>query len=327
MSLADRRANARARAEEIRQRDAAERERRERLVPGVCSACAGIVPAGTGTLAEFDPFAEPRARGQIELIDRERAKTKLAPLLGWRRRHDECATADGMVRGLIGVTVAPQVAGEALSALRTPAVASQRWPISHQADAALRERTPRAWAHVADDEREALRKAVTRARATVEPTRCASGACAWCGVAKSIGWRASAETWPDGSPAPICGLCASVWDSRTRPTELAARRACALEALSGANSMGSDGLGIIPFAAMPNADRAGTAEPWSYAPAALGELRERARMMWPSSLPVELRDEYVARVGRKSREALEAAREAAALAAAEAEAAALAGWR
>lgn len=333
-TLRERRAAARARAAAIRERDEVERAARARLVVGVCSACGGLAAAGRGSLADGSVWLSPIIRHQWEQVDVERSRHELPPLLSWRRRCEKCADAAGMVLALTGQRVAAEVAGAALGNIRPPAfqalLVAHLWPESFTADLALRQPRPSSWAHVTEPERDALARAVETADRATRPQRCVHGACGFCGVSTSMSWRTSPVRWADWSPAPLCASCAAVWDRRGRPgdDERDRLRAAALEALSGANSMGSAGLGIRIYADVAQDDHSGTLAPWNYAADALDTLRERARLAWPSTLPPDLRDAYVSRALRESREAQEAARAAAAAdrAVADAEQARAAGW-
>lgn len=310
-----------------------EREERERRLPeAICAVCGGVVTAGEGAREGVNKWTPLESRHDWSINDRARIERSLLPLDEWRRRHDECATSPQIVAQIIGVQgLSPYVAGTALAALSEPLLASQRARKPNEAYLGHKDARPRPWAWVGDAERAALRRAVDRARATVEPRRCKSGACGWCGCATSIGWREGPARWSDGTAAPLCRGCAAVWDRRGAPTDEAGWRSCALEALSGANAMGSTGLGIRTFADIAKGDHRGTAEPWQYAPEALDALREEARMTWPGSLPADLQDEYrekSARAKRADWEALAAERDAAdrARLQAEAEAARAQGW-
>lgn len=318
-----------------RERATEQRERLARLPEAVCAACGGIVRAGDGTVADVNPWvADANAWSQV---DAERARDGLAPIMGWRRRHDGCATAAGMVGSVLGVEVSALVAGAAIAAIgarpmQSGLLAKDRARHPHRAALANREPDPRPWEHLVADDREALRVAVDRERAKVEPRRCVHGACAWCGVSQSIGWRKSPETWADASSAPLCRDCGVVWDLRTAPTLTAALRAAALEALSGAATFGGRGvvgdLTMRTFSDLAGDDHAGTAERWQYAPGALEAIREAARLAWPSSLPVEIRGDYLERSRREHAAAAQRAAEAAEVEAlaAEAERLRLQGW-
>lgn len=334
-TMRERRAAARSRAAAIRERDEVERATCARLVAGVCAGCGGLAAAGRGTLALPNPWMSAMLAHEWARTDSERATANLPPLLGWRRRCEKCAASTDIVASLTGIRVAGEVAGAALGAVRPPVLrhallVADRYPDAHRADVALRSPRPQPWAHVTEQEREALARAVRTADRATRPTRCVNGACGFCGMSTAISWRSSPLEWADGAAAPLCAPCAAVWDRRGRPGTLDADRlrAAALEALSGANSMSSDGLGIRLFVDVAGDDHSGKPAPWTYAPDALDALRERARLTWPSSLPPDLREEYTGRALRESNETQTAARAAAAAerAAADAEHARAAGW-
>lgn len=295
-TLSDRQSRLRARAAELAERAA-------RLPRALCAACGGVVAEGQGVAVSVSAWNRDAALWRRD--DAERERTGAVPVRGWARRHDECATTAGIVRQLVGVDVAPEVAG--LAVIEASRIRGAEILAEHRVGdplAAPIQRRPRAWSHLTDADRERLAAVVARERGKVEPRRCVEGACAWCGVSTSIGWRSSPETWSDGSQAPLCRDCAVVWDRRSRPADKAARRACALEALSGAAGFGGDGLGILAFCDVAGDDHAGHPIGWTYAPAPLAELRERARMTWPNSLPGEIGGEYIQRAAEQRRAAL-----------------------
>lgn len=317
-TLSDRQSRLRARAAELAERAA-------RLPRALCAACGGVVAEGQGVATALSPWNADAAAWARD--DDERERTGAVPVRGWTRRHDECATTVGIVRQLLGIDVAADVAG--ITVIEASRIRGAEILAEHRVGdplAAPIQRRPRAWSHLTDADRERLSVVVARERGKVEPRRCVEGACAWCGVSTSIGWRSSPETWSDGSQAPLCRDCAVVWDRRAAPTDKAARRACALEALSGAAGFGGDGLGILAFCDVAGDDHSGNLIGWTYAPQPLAELRERARLAWPSSLP-GAGGEYLERVARERAE-LEAAERAAEAArdAERTEAARAAGW-
>lgn len=130
----------------------------------------------------------------------------------------------------------------------------------------FRDRMP--WKHV---DRRQLAKAIKslprlRRRAGLDPSKCRDGACAWCGVAESLGWHQSRSRWPDGSPAPLCKACHLV-DVRhgmpDHPDDLPAMLAEAITSVP--VGLGeSPPTGLVPFC--EHGDRAGQ-EPWAHLPA------------------------------------------------------------
>lgn len=68
---------------------------------------------------------------------------------------------------------------------------------------------PKAWAHV---NRRTLRRVLQnlpdlRRQVGLDPTTCASGPCAWCGVRQATGWKDFGHRWVGGGKAPLCGTC------------------------------------------------------------------------------------------------------------------------
>lgn len=203
-TLSDRQSRLRARAAELAERAA-------RLPRALCAACGGVVAEGQGVAVSVSPWNADAAAWARD--DDERERTGAVPVRGWTRRHDECATTVGIVRQILGIDVRADVAG--IAVIEASRIRGAEILAEHRVGdplAAPIQRRPRAWSHLTDADRERLSVVVARERGKVEPRRCVEGACAWCGVSTSIGWRSSPETWSDGSQAPLCRDCAVVWD-------------------------------------------------------------------------------------------------------------------
>ncbi|MBD3941643.1 2Fe-2S iron-sulfur cluster binding domain-containing protein [Microbacterium sp. NEAU-LLC] len=270
----------------------------------LCSVCAGIVPAGRGEV-EDAPDAED------DRLDALRAESGLPPLRGWTRRHTACDDPRVIVRSLTGRKVSDDVARLALRAARVrprtavddgyaivPTISVHASELDRMRLARDLDGTP--WAHITPERRAALAEAIDDAQRQIRlqaPHGCTSGACGFCGVARSTGWHASPVTWRDGTAAPLCGDCYKVMARRPRTRELLGLRTLAVEALSGATGMGlADAFGddMRLFAELVAPGHPGTAEPWAHAADAWGEVREAARRALPSSLPEPLRAHYLA---------------------------------
>jgi hypothetical protein len=105
-----------------------------------------------------------------------------------------------------------------------------------------------------------------RRRAGLDPSRCASGACAWCGVVESCGWFTSRQVWRlDGSRAPLCRSCHEVDVRHGRPTHPDDLPAALAEAITGVPIMMGEQPppGLVPFC--EHGDRQGQ-EPWAHLP-------------------------------------------------------------
>lgn len=293
----------------VRERERVAAELARELPRAHCAGCGGIVPAGQGTIDPANLWARNAEAVAWDRTDAERIKSGRAPTLRWRRRHHGCATSVDIVAALIGDSVSVDVAADALGALRDPVMVSHRYRDVHAADLAMKVGFT-AWGHITKRDRAMLRRAVERARAEREPRRCVDGACGWCGRSHAVGWQESPERWSNGSPAPLCGECAAVWDRRGNPTHGDSLRAAALEALTGVAGWG-DG-GIRCFVDLADDDHDGTAEPWTFAPEALDRLRAEASMT-----TAERNAEREALYAALARQEAEA----------EAEAEAAAGWR
>jgi hypothetical protein len=141
----------------------------------------------------------------------------------------------------------------------------------------MRERIP--WKFV---DQKALTKAVKslprlRRRAGLDPSRCASGACGWCGVPESCGWFTSKQKWPDGSPAPLCRACHEVDVRHGRPSHPDDLPAALAEAITGTPPMLGEQAppGLVPYCESTSPDirrgqeaRTGLLgqEPWAHLP-------------------------------------------------------------
>jgi hypothetical protein len=135
------------------------------------------------------------------------------------------------------------------------------------------------WGHV---DAVALRAAVQdlpglRAAAGLEPVRCTSGACAWCGTVESRSWHDEQHAWPDGSPAPLCEPCDAVYVKHGSPSPAywGEQRDALGEAVTGSPAMTGEHApgGLVGFAESDREDRTG-GEAWSHLdPAALRAYR------------------------------------------------------
>lgn len=280
----------------------------------VCAVCGGIVAAGTGVTD-----GEPTAAALN--IDARRRRESLPALHGWTRMHTGCNDPVAVVRTLTGLSVNDTIAQDALWAVQPPRLVGddgrplpQVAPVFACRFAELSSASAwagGAWKHVKETSRDALAEAVRDAEHQryfdTEAHRCTDGPCGACGVALSRGWRQSPIRWKDGAPAPWCAECAQVADRRPASREILRLRAVALEALSGAS--GADmsvryGEHMRLFAELVDPGHPGTAERWEYAADTWAEVRESARLNYPSSLPDGLRQDYQARVNEIRRTAI-----------------------
>ncbi|HCS61399.1 MAG TPA: hypothetical protein DIW46_08390 [Microbacterium sp.] len=308
-------------------------EREAQLPRALCRVCGGIVAKGQGTI-EPESTWPSRTRHQTSgVIDGERTKRGLPPFCDWRRSHTVCAGGpERTILALTGIEVTPAVAVDALTRMlpRRFAVFSA-FPEPNMAHVRLKDKKPQPWSHVSGADRAALATVVRKTHDPSKPRRCREGACAWCGISRSLSWHASPETWADGSRAPLCGDCYPVWRKRGAPSDRDDRRANALEALSSAAWWPMTGSGIHCYVDIAGDEHSGTPGRWEYAPEPLSQLRETARITRPESLPAEIRNEYREKRSaamREDREARQRIEETAAAeqARADKEAASAAGW-
>ncbi len=297
------------RGNRLRKRLRADSERRQSLPEAICSLCGGVVPAGSGTLFEVSPWASSAARREWAETDQYRESRGDLPVMGWRRRHASCVNAVSLVQQLTGMAVPATTATSALARLPRTRYIAKEYAMALAPDSRVFQGRPRAWSHVNAEERQALAKAVKKVRDETEPRRCSDGPCAWCGVQKSVGWEKGPETWRDGSAAPLCSTCADVWEHLHYPDDLEERRAAALFVLSGARGFEPSSLGLAVYSDVADDERAGTPEPWTFAPEPLTRIREQARLTWHGSLvDPAMREEYQARAIRDSNAAYAALR-------------------
>ncbi|MDT0117788.1 hypothetical protein Q9R20_12405 [Microbacterium sp. PRF11] len=295
-SSADELARARAVVAGV-EREAVERPR------AVCAMCGGIVRAGRDLVTGEPTIADRR-------LDLERKHAGLPALHGWQRRHEACIDGPAMVRAITGRKVSPAVANAALNAANPPIPGGDpQAPLPLYAE--LRSGhvenfaswNGKAWGHLSSEERRAFAETVDdearEYRLRNEDHRCLDGACGFCGVALARKWYESRLKWSDGTPAPACGACYSVARRRPDTRDMRALRRIGIEALSGASGAGLDeylGDDMRLYVEVAGGDHSGTAEPWTFAPEALEDVREAARLALPWSLPEPLRTEYRAKV-------------------------------
>lgn len=276
----------------------------------VCGHCGGIVRAGRD-LVLGEPTREERR------LDLERKQSGLPALHGWQRRHEACIDGPGIVRAITGRRVSAAVANAAL-ALANPLVPSAQPLAPLPLYAELRTShienltgwTGKAWGHLTTAERRAFAETVDdevrEYRLRDEDHRCTDGACGFCGVALARKWGESPLHWSDGTPAPACGACFAVLRRRPATRDKRMLRRIGIEALSGASGAGLDeylGDDMRLYVEVAGDDHSGTADPWTFAPEALDDVREAARMALPWSLPEPLKTEYREKVAAARQEA------------------------
>lgn len=280
----------------------------------ICAMCGGVVRAGRELVAG-EPTIEDRR------VDAERTRHGLPALHGWQRRHEACISSAAIVRAITGRKVSDAVASAALGAANPLVSGGDPFAVPIYADLRsthvdnLTGWKGKAWAHLTDDDRKRLSELVDEKareqRLRDAPHGCLDGACGFCGVALSRAWHIVPLKWSDGTPAPACAACSAVVTRRPQTTDMRKLRAIGIEALSGASGAGlADYLGddMRLFCEVAQDDHSGTAEPWTFAPEALADVREAARMALPGSLPEPLRTEYREKVAA-ARQALREQRE------------------
>jgi hypothetical protein len=203
----------------------------QRLMPksnahDVDDACPCLVCGGPAERSEthVGPWRRHRACEAVQAYPADRLEAA-ARALG---RH-----LDRIDAQLLGFSVAPY---------------SEIHPEPTWTDEPLRVRLP--WRHV---DREALDEAIgrlpeLRVDAGLVDSPCVDGNCGWCGVREARGWASFGHTWADGTPAPLCGPCAAIFERTGRPDPAwwDAQRAGIAEAVSGVPVM----LGETPPAGL-----------------------------------------------------------------------------
>ncbi|WP_100811712.1 hypothetical protein [Microbacterium sp. BR1] len=205
----------------------------------------------------------------------------------WRRAHDECASLDraGIVHVLTGVFLKTEQARH----VEAPLPTASAWPWNRTSD--------RPWAFVSDAEREALRAAAELAQADGRSILCSDGACGCCGRRYSSAWFESELQWSDGTPAPLCGECDTVWARWGGTTPHATReerqRAAVLELVSGYRlPMGHVAPAELePYCRSSDGDPVGRTTPFAWSPQ-LEVLRAEIWTARPDLAPEDRQAEF-----------------------------------
>ena len=177
-----------------------------------------------------------------------------------------------------------------------------------------RKRDRGAWAHV---DRKALLRAIADAEMEREeqtiPRPCEAGPCAWCGVEEALGWTGYGHHRADGSEAPLCSDCSTVYERRWPSVQFwEDQRPAIAEALTGAPlNLGEPApAGLLAHA---ETEDGGDGSPWSHLrPEAVEAFRWAAwEHLGGKYAPPEHKAEAAARYAAKhaQRAAQDAARE------------------
>lgn len=196
----------------------------------------------------------------------------------WSRRHTACVpTAAFVVSAITGVEVDQDLAMSALAAFG-PALAGD-----------LDRTARRPWGHLTTAEVEGLRAAVVRAAVAADPapTRCRDGRCGCCGRSRSTAWTRAGVFWSsDGLTAPLCASCERMVPDTDGVVDLDRLRLhglaefAGLEPALGLRAHGTFGFRLAAEVLAPD-QRHDEAEPWTYNPDALAEVRREVRTLRP----------------------------------------------
>ncbi|MFD4957540.1 hypothetical protein [Microbacterium sp. NPDC058389] len=283
--------------------DSDERARRAQLPEAWCRYCGGIAAAGEGTVEPERPLIPPHPAGgetperAVKVLREQWAAAQPPRAMQWTRA---CATcADAARRGEIAAEAFSRLAGRPVAERDARAALSmlRRWELD-AAGTPLRlvgvfvfaiereQGTGTPWGHVTDDERRQLLDTLSVAERASTPGASDDGACGLCGRREARRWHRSAEpmhaaalTWPDGSEAPLCGVCHAVWQRRGAPTDAQGIRRVVWEALTGEPiGLGSEAdERVTPYCRSHAADCAGVDQAWSWAQPGLAQIHDERR--------------------------------------------------
>ncbi|MFJ6652819.1 hypothetical protein ACIQLJ_08500 [Microbacterium sp. NPDC091313] len=281
----------------------AERQEREARLPrAICRICGGWAATGTGERSEPSPWEDARQRQEREVM----AERMPADVDGWRRTCVTCAAVNAadlasyLLRGALDIDADSTDATRTLRDLATWNPTAMRFEspfrLAEEADARSGER----WGHFSPAERGALRSRVLGLLASYrrerEPGPSVQGGCALCGRRQALIWHASPLQWQDGSPAPLCRDCNTVWEARGQPHDIAGIRRVAVEAATGwPVPLGAEAPAAFrAFFEHRAADPEGRDEPWAYSDG-LAAYREQVWEAYPECAPEDRRAEFTQR--------------------------------
>lgn len=188
----------------------------------------------------------------------------------WDSRHESCRPEwSWVVEQLVARRVSEQDAEQAVKALEAVPLAGARRVIAK-----------RPFDFVSEPERHRLRTELDHLAWARLPRRHVSGRCGACGRSHSLRWTGGPEPllWTDGDRAAICTDCRSMWRA-AGDGDTEALRTAAVAQVAGLNPGRSIEPNGLRFAAevLTAEERHDDAEPWTYRPEALAEVRRIAR--------------------------------------------------
>lgn len=246
-------------------------------------------------------------RHELRLVGRGLDERWQASERPWSRRHVSCGPqAWHLVLAITGVELDEP---EALAVLR------QHGRSVTAAD--RHEVVGRPWAFLTGREVRELTALAESAAAPPEPETDPTGRCGLCGRSRSASWLHGALSWHDGTPAPLCEVCAELAPMDRDHDLLKVRAVGLLAAARPVPSMRAhDYYGMRMAAEVLQGDErhADGAGAWDYRPAALARVREAVALSLPEYLldPAARAAGVEALLARRARAAAQAARQEAA---------------
>lgn len=220
----------------------------------------------------------------------------------WSRRHTSCEpTAAAVVSAVVGAVVDDEPARAALAAVEFDVLAGDR-------DVTAR----KPWAFLTAAEIGRLRAAVIEAEAPAAAAPCRDGRCGSCGRSSSTAWTRPGLFWAvDGLPAAVCADCELLVPEAFSVDVLRLRALAVLadvEPTVALRAHRTFGMQLAADVLTADERYQRDAEPWTYRPEALREVRRIVRELRPHLIRGELQRQIGMRVlnARRARAAREA---------------------
>lgn len=268
----------------------------ETMPASICAACGQRVKAGEGSQGYI--VMNPTLQQQMDGSTATCFNASRGPHHAWTRLCSKCEQPNHLeiIHAVLGADT-DVTAAEAKRAVIATALPYAERVLKRASADEIRRATGKPWKHVRDDERDALRDALTELQRLTRPTVSEMGGCGMCANSISVGWTdaPSPLRWPDGSRTALCSRCAAVWRRRGEPAEIERLRTVGVECATGYSALGYEAPDEFRlYAETRNANRSGSMQPWNYAP----RLRVFVEEIWthdPRLAPDDRRAEFEGR--------------------------------